>query len=170
MRLDAEFSEADLLYITSSLAGRLKPVALGRLKVGRLGNFLALVINHEFSSAAINDVAELSGLCVSEVDFLRAPLSFEERKRRTGLSPREGELFEQWGYPYVFDCFHFHMTLTAALKGEELEIALREINHCVSEAVEEVQFIDSICVFGEPSTNNQEKLPFELIARYDLGG
>jgi hypothetical protein len=47
----------------------------------------------------------------------RAPLSDADRERRMKgkLSPRQIELMDQWGYPYVLDEYRFHMTLTGAL-------------------------------------------------------
>ena len=47
----------------------------------------------------------------------RAPLSAADRERRikAKLSPRQIELMDQWGYPYVLDEYRFHMTLTGAL-------------------------------------------------------
>jgi hypothetical protein len=47
---------------------------------------------------------------VSELDCFRAPLSEGEEQRRlaAGLSARQRELLNRWGYPYVFDQFRFH--------------------------------------------------------------
>ena len=44
----------------------------------------------------------------------RAPLTDADiaRRRPERLTPRQRELFEQYGYPYVLDEFRFHLTLT----------------------------------------------------------
>ncbi|HJP69900.1 MAG TPA: DUF1045 domain-containing protein [Sphingomicrobium sp.] len=64
--------------------------------------------------------ATLEGLaadCVREFDAFRAPLSEEDRVRRNPakLTPRQREYLDRWGYPYVFEEFRFHMTLTGRL-------------------------------------------------------
>jgi hypothetical protein len=49
---------------------------------------------------------------VADFDGFRLPLTEAERARRQGLNPRQQELLEAYGYPYVFEEFRFHMTLT----------------------------------------------------------
>lgn len=66
------------------------------------------------------DSDPLMALARSAVEALapfRAPLDDAERSRRLagGLTPRQRELLEVWGYPYVMDQFRFHLTLTGPL-------------------------------------------------------
>ena len=88
------------------------PVALGRLKVAGIGSFTALV-----PAGSEDAVRTLAGECVTAFNNFRAPLSGHDRERRLAarLSPRQIELLERWGYPYVFAEFRFHMTLTGRL-------------------------------------------------------
>ena len=90
------------------------------LTLRQVERFLALVPRDE--DWAINDLANRS---VIELDRFRAPMSEAEREKRllSPLSPRQTELMNQWGYPHVFECFRFHMTLTGSLDPNELAAA-----------------------------------------------
>ena len=54
---------------------------------------------------------------------LRAPLTPTEvaKRRPESLSPRQRDLLEAWGYPFVMEEFRFHLTLTDRLPEEEVE-------------------------------------------------
>ena len=56
---------------------------------------------------------------VRDFDHFRAPLSEAEIERRNpdALSAEEFRNLCQWGYPYVFETFRFHMTLTGRVGG-----------------------------------------------------
>jgi len=53
----------------------------------------------------------------------RAPLTSADRSRRLAahLTARQVGHVERWGYPYVFEDFRFHMTLTSALSADRQE-------------------------------------------------
>ncbi|MFL9825532.1 DUF1045 domain-containing protein [Rhodoplanes sp. SY1] len=90
------------------------PVVI-RPVVRALGDFVAVV-------PAVRDAAldRLAADCVTRLDAFRAPLSDAERARRLAapLSPRQREHLDRWGYPYVFDDFRFHMTLTGPIAAD----------------------------------------------------
>ena len=83
-----------------------------RLKLEVLDGFFALV-----PSESSPEVARLAEDCVRIFDPFRAPMSAEDRERRRPerLSAREAEHLDRWGYPYVFEDFRFHMTLTGSM-------------------------------------------------------
>jgi Protein of unknown function (DUF1045) len=56
---------------------------------------------------------------VTLFDAFRAPMSAAERARRvaSGLSPGQLNHLDRWGYPYLFDEFRFHMTLTGRVRA-----------------------------------------------------
>ncbi|ACL59076.1 DUF1045 domain-containing protein [Methylobacterium nodulans] len=116
MRLAAGRSEEDLLAAAAALAAHHPPVPVGRLVVATLDGFTALVPAESPAGLGI-----FAAECVAALDPLRAPLSEAERTRRRPerLSPRERALLDRWGYPYVFEFFRFHMTLTDALPVED---------------------------------------------------
>jgi hypothetical protein len=65
----------------------------------------------------------LAASCVKHFDGFRAPLSGADRSRRLAahLTARQIGHVERWGYPYVFEDFRFHMTLTGALSAGRQE-------------------------------------------------
>jgi len=65
----------------------------------------------------------LAAACVKHFDGFRAPLTSADRSRRLAahLTARQIGHVERWGYPYVFEDFRFHMTLTGALSADSQE-------------------------------------------------
>jgi hypothetical protein len=61
----------------------------------------------------------LAASCVKHFDGFRAPLTGADLSRRLAahLTARQIGHVERWGYPYVFEDFRFHMTLTGALSA-----------------------------------------------------
>lgn len=96
----------------SDLAGVLSPAACDGLKLTQLGRFLALT-----PFGPLDGLQSIAGACVRDLDGFRAPADEAElaRRRRAGLSNRQEMLLAQWGYPYVFEEFRFHLTLTGGL-------------------------------------------------------
>ena len=65
---------------------------------------------------------DFAGEIVTVFDRFRAPLGDAEIERRNpdALSPEEFRNLLQWGYPYVFESFRFHMTLTGRVADHDL--------------------------------------------------
>ena len=125
-RLRPQQSEAALIEAMAGFAAARTAPCPARLRIAALGNFLALVPESE-----AGDLCRLADSCVESFDRFRAPPSEAElaRRRSASLSPREEEHLDRWGYPYVFDTFRFHITLSGPLAAEErdrLREALRE--------------------------------------------
>jgi putative phosphonate metabolism protein len=101
-------SEQDLLTAFNAFAEIHRTVPVGPLEVACIGGFV--VLRPAQPSA---ELEELAAACVADFDVFRAPMAQGERERRRagGLSARQLELLERWGYPYVFNEFRFHMTL-----------------------------------------------------------
>jgi putative phosphonate metabolism protein len=115
-RLAEGLSEAELDQAVLSVASEAAPVIAGQLVVREIGAFIALVPKTQ--GAPLNRLAET---CVQAFDRFRAPMSDAERARRlaSNLSAQQVEHLERWGYPYVFEEFRFHMTLTGPLALSE---------------------------------------------------
>lgn len=111
-RLAEGVSEAELIEAMAVFADQTELFEIPSLKVGRLEGFLALVPDGPAPSlnAFANSVVEA-------FEPLRAPLTDREIERRNPESLSSGELrnLMRWGYPYVFDHFRFHMTLSTRL-------------------------------------------------------
>lgn len=111
-RLIAGVTERDLAHELRRFAGMLRPAPAFTTDIVALGGFVAIV-PRDFQDAVHRIAAE----CVTHFDGFRAPLTAEElrRRRESGLSERQDECLQRWGYPYVLDDFQFHMTLTGRL-------------------------------------------------------
>jgi len=85
--------------------------AVGGLMLGGLiGGFIVLM-------PSTSDAVALAADCVRAFHRFRAPLAAPDRARRiaAGLTARQLEHLERWGYPYVLDEFRLHMTLAGPL-------------------------------------------------------
>lgn len=86
------------------------------LTVAALSGFLAIV--PAGPAPALNALADR---CVEAFDRFRAAPDAAElaRRRQAGLSAVQEQHLLRWGYPYVFDQFRYHMTLTGRLAEPE---------------------------------------------------
>jgi len=156
-------SENNLMRALIEFAEDQPAVFIGDLIVRALGSFIALV-----PKVASPQLDRLARACVSEFDPMRAPLSDDERSRRlkTGLSLRQTEYLNRWGYPYVFDDFRFHMTLTGPCADGERAAILRLLCHKFEQtAVGEAITLDRIVVARQ--RNREDR--FEVIRSAQLG-
>jgi putative phosphonate metabolism protein len=110
-------TEASLIAAFSAFAARHAPVALGPLQIATMGRFLVLA-----PLEPCPQLEELAAACVTDFDRHRAALSDADRARRiaAGLTQRQTELLDRWGYPYVLDEYRFHMTLAGPVPDDEL--------------------------------------------------
>ncbi|MGY6500597.1 MAG: DUF1045 domain-containing protein [Acidimicrobiales bacterium] len=153
----------DAVRSVAELAGRCEPVTVGPLQVATLGRFLAL--RPVDAPPALDDLASR---CVRELDHLRRPPDREDlqRRRSVGLSARQDELLERWGYPYVLDEFRFHITLTRTLDPSQLEVAHRAATEWF-DGIGTVPFVlDAVWVFEQPDPATA----FAATERFTLGG
>lgn len=76
-------------------------------------------------TAGRDRINALAAAAVRGLDDLRAAPGTDELARRQAhaLSPEQQAMLARWGYPYVFDTFTFHITLTGKLDGAALEQA-----------------------------------------------
>ncbi|WDR02144.1 DUF1045 domain-containing protein [Devosia algicola] len=109
MALASGATRKDLETALGKFASTHAPVDLGRLEIGQLGGFLALV-----PSGPDHAVRDFAATIVEKFEIFRAPLTVKRRAAMlaNGLTPRQEELLDAYGYPYTFDQFQFHMTLT----------------------------------------------------------
>jgi putative phosphonate metabolism protein len=163
MALDGKLSGRDLDRALTAWARARAPVMIGRLTVLSIGGFLALVPTEQ--SPALTDFA---GRVVADFDGFRAALTEAERTRRRGaLSSRQQELLETYGYPYVFEEFRFHMTLTDRIEdaAERAGFAAAIGDFFGFMAGEEVT-LDRLVLFREAAPG----APFQRVRDYLLTG
>jgi putative phosphonate metabolism protein len=108
-------TESDLIVELHQLATVPRACAEIEPAIRSLGGFIAIVARKDSP-----EVDRLAADCVRAFDRFRRPLTAQERARRlvAGLSTRQIEYLERWGYPFVFDEFRFHMTLTGPVAAE----------------------------------------------------
>ncbi|WP_346892634.1 DUF1045 domain-containing protein [uncultured Roseibium sp.] len=121
--LKADAGEADLIEACETFAAQVAPFSLKELSVNRLGSFLALT-----PTLPEAELSAFAGLCVRAFEPFRAPLSDTdiERRRKSGLTPKQDGYLTGWGYPYIFDEFRFHMTLSNKLEDEAQAAVLKD--------------------------------------------
>lgn len=114
-RLAAGLAQADLESAFDAFAGSQTAIDIGPLEVRALGSFIALA-----PAARCPALDQLAAASVQCFDRFRAPMNETERARRLAapLSERQTSNLKRWGYPYVFDDFRFHMTLTGPLADD----------------------------------------------------
>src|SRR4029077_875959 len=111
-----------------TVAAHQRPFEL-KVRAGLLSGFAAILP----ALTTTGDIDRLASMAVTQFDEFRAPLTLNEyKRRRTAIrDPREIEHLERWGYPYVFDRYRFHMTLTDRITPLEAKSVLTWWNEIV---------------------------------------
>ncbi len=160
-RLAEGVSERDLIQAMEKFSAGRPRFAIKGVKVGSLDGFMALLPE--------GDVSELNGFAsdvVSAFDGCRAELTETEIERRNPehLSLAELRNLMRWGYPYVFDCFRFHMTLTSRVPDKDRERVLGAARQHFAAVTAQEFAIDALTLFVEPEPG----APFEIHSRTPL--
>lgn len=160
-RLKEDRDETQLIEALTSFAAN-RPILVEPPPVlALLNDFYAL--RPSLASAALQDLAVA---CVRDFDGFRAPLTETElaKRRQAPLTPRQNELLERWGYPYVFDEYRFHMTLSGRLDdGDKAEIGAL-LAPLTADARGEELTIASVSLVRQDDGG-----PFRLVRRFALG-
>lgn len=129
-----------------------------------LGPFV--VVTARRSCAALD---ELAARCVTAFDRFRAPLTGAERERRlaAGLSQAEIAHLDQWGYPFVFDTFRFHMTLAGPVAPDRREAVLASMQEAFVRLCGDADLIvDRVALLRQYNAQSR----FRVIAQAQLYG
>ncbi len=156
--------EANLLETCEAFAREVAPFELRGLGVNRLGKFLALTPDVEET-----DLRAFAALCVRRFEPFRAPLSDAdlERRRRSGLSRKLDTYMTEWGYPYIFDEFRFHMTLSNKLEDDG-EAGL--MSAAAKTFFAEVTGVPRTCSHFALYTEAERGAPFQVHTTFELTG
>lgn len=154
--------ENQLLEALERFCSQAEPASLGMLQVSMLSEFIALT--------PTTDVEAVDGLARQVVEFFedfRAPLGADDLARRNNghLSLRQQTNLARWGYPYVFEDFRFHMSLTGPLPvadRERFQIALTEAAHQVVNVEYDIDVLSLV-------RQNDPASKFEILARSAIG-
>lgn len=162
--LKAGQDEAGLVAACRSFAADIAAFRIDGLNVNRLGKFLALTPDRPQP-----DLSAFAALCVRYFEPYRAPLSDAdlERRRKSGLTPKQDSYLTGWGYPYIFDELRFHMTLSNKLDNENEANALAAAakSH-FSEVTGRERLCASFALYQEP----ERGAPFDVHTVFQLSG
>jgi len=151
------------LQSAREFAARTAPFALPPLQITDLDGFLAL--RETVPCPALQALADGA---VAALDAHRAPSTEAEiaRRKPEKLSPRQREYLQDWGYPYVFAEWRFHMTLTRRLTPAEKAIILPAVTEALGDAPAFSRTVSDICVFVQAAPG----APFTILERLTLRG
>lgn len=159
-RLKDGLDEPTLYQAVAEFAGRQQLLAIPPLTVAQLDHFFCL---RPMRYAA--PLQALAAQCTRAFDRFRAPLNPSELARRKAapLSGQEKKNLELWGYPYVFEQFRFHFTLTARMTDgtckDRVHVALLET---FEPLLNDPLRIDALCLFAEPAPGQ----PLRCVQRF----
>ncbi|WP_065749905.1 DUF1045 domain-containing protein [Bradyrhizobium paxllaeri] len=154
-------AEARLAAACELFADLARPVPVIRPIVDSISGFIA-VIPAEPSA----DLDLLAAEATKAFDPFRAPLNGEDRARRNpaALTPRQRDYLDRWGYPYVFEEFRFHMTLTGRLPAERRGPVVAMLRERFAATGMETLAIDAIALCRQDDATSR----FRVIGRWQL--
>ncbi len=124
-----------------------EPVQVPQLTLARLGAFFALVPGSEAKPlhALADDV-------VHHFEPFRAPLNATEiaRRKPEALSENQRELLQRWGYPYVFEEFRFHLTVTDQIPADQQDAVEQRLRTWFAGRLGLDLPVNTLAVFVEP--------------------
>lgn len=140
-RLKPGTSRPELILAIERFSRSERPCPMGPLQIARFGNTFALKPRYPSPFAR-----SFASRVVSAFDQFRAPLDSWELMRRmeAPLDDVETTHLVTWGYPYVFDRFDFHMTLTGAVEPREHGEVQRCLEAVFGSALDDDFAIDSM--------------------------
>lgn len=168
MKLAEGIHESEWLDAVCALAARHRQFPMPPLQVAMLSDFMALrPVEPVHKDHALRRLADDGVLFL---DRWRNKRATNERadSNRPMLDERLRSQGERFGYPFVFDDWRFHMTLSSGLTGVDAEHidALRDAATRHFAPVLRAPWIcESLCVFVEPNPGQA----FELRHRVALG-
>ncbi len=150
----------ELLAVAERFATSQSPLSLGRLSVTKVDGFVALV-----PVVQTRATIDFAAACVRAFEPLRAPLSAADRARRmvAPLTPREIAHLDAWGYPYVFDEFEFHMSLTGQLPAGDADALVQAVSGHYAR-IDDTVTLDAITVLEQAERDK----PFQILDRFVL--
>jgi putative phosphonate metabolism protein len=157
-------SEGEFVDAVGRFASSQRPLTVPSMVLAEIGTFLAMI-----PASQCAELHDLADRCVVEFDEYRRPADAAElaKRRSAGLSPRQDELLQRWGYPYVLEQWRFHLTLSGRVPDEAERLAIVAVlrKHFGGFIDRPLQVRD-LCVFRQPAADR----PFTVLARFRLGG
>lgn len=157
-RLAPDVTPLALLTVAQQWAATRTRFALAA-EAATLGRFVALRPADETGDAALRDLAADALRTLAPLRAAQTPAELA-RRLDAPLTARQRAYVEEWGYPYVFDEFRFHMTLSDSLDdARERDALVAAWNAQMADAG--ALPVDGVALFVEP----QPGAPFALWRR-----
>jgi putative phosphonate metabolism protein len=146
--LAQEMSEAALHADFDAFAASFAPLEIPSITLGQLGAFFALV-----PADWNTELQQFAEVCVRHFEPFRAPIDEKDVARRNpdSLSASQRHHLMTWGYPYVFEDFRFHMTLTGQVPAERQTAMRAVLAETFSEVIDRPLDISHLALFKEPA-------------------
>ena len=147
----------------AALAARTAPFELPPLAVPDLDGFLALR-----ETAPCPALHAFADACVTVLDDHRTPPDAAEvaRRRPERLTEAQRDHLTRWGYPYVFEEWRFHVTLTRRLGPEEKAVLMPAVTAFLGDAPARPRRVSAVSLFVQPAPG----APFTIAERLPLRG
>lgn len=154
--LAAGQSEAGLIAALNDFAAT-QPAFAAELAVHSLSGFVALTLDPPCPA-----MTALHTACVHAFEAFRAPLSDADlaRRRRAPMTAEQDARLIAYGYPWIFDEFRFHMTLTGRIRDNARRSAVIAALAGYFAPAAGAHHFDSLCLFRQ----SQRDAPFRIIA------
>ncbi|GLK67850.1 DUF1045 domain-containing protein [Hansschlegelia plantiphila] len=159
-RLAEGAREDDLVEAGRTFARKRRSFALPDLGIAALDSFVALT-----PTAHSEPLHALAAASVEAFEPFRAPLAEAELAHRleARLNPRQREALARWGYPYVFEDFRFHMTLTGPLQAETIPLVMSGLAGLYADHVGGVPTtVDAVTLYVEEAPGED----FRIVDRF----
>ena len=132
-----------------------------------------MTLRHDHGFVALRPMGDVTALTAFAADIVRAfdphraPLSEADiaRRRKSPLSPRQDRQMLDWGYPFIFDDFHFHLTLSGRLNAQAGAEVITALDPLLTPLVPDPMRIEAITLMGEDSNGM-----FHQLHHYALTG
>lgn len=132
-------------------------LALDRIAARHAPLRIPLHLSHDWGFLALRPIApppalgQLEAALVCDLDRFRAPLSAAEiARRRPELLPAAARThLHDWGYPFVLDLFHYHLTLTGPLERAERERAADALAPQLAPLLAQPALLGALALMGE---------------------
>jgi putative phosphonate metabolism protein len=156
-------TEAQLLDELDVFSEECTPFEIPEMTLGQLGPLFALV-----PAVSCSELQDFADETVRRFSPFRAPLSDADIARRKPEllgDVMRSNLFD-WGYPYVFESFRFHMTLTGPVPVDRQPAMKALLEQIFAPFIGQPLGVTSLALFTEPARG----APFTVHSLLPLGG
>ncbi|MCL6706030.1 DUF1045 domain-containing protein [Pseudomonas sp. R2.Fl] len=156
-------TEEQLLGALEVFCAKTKPFDIPNVILGQIGAFFAVVPDRVYP-----ELQSFAASIVETFEPFRAPLGEADiaRRKPEKLTATQRDNLHAWGYPYVFDDFRFHMTLTGQVPADYAGAMRAVLLDRFSTLVDRPLPIDGLALFRE----DERGAPFLVQSRLPLSG